>query len=109
MNFGTSRQRGRVSVGTAQDYATLEAAGFDCYYGYECEDQDGEWGFVANLPNDGRIRFSNAELRAANPRLKGSFPSCAGMLLTGIGLMLEALKESGSIDFDRKRREGEVS
>ncbi len=87
----------------SDDYASLQSQDgrWDFYYGWEALDDQAQPSFVANLPNDGRVRFSSAELRAANRELT-QFSHAEEWLLTGIGLLLDqdvlVLRETPTID-----------
>jgi hypothetical protein len=73
-----------ISVHTASDYAGLGTKNFDFYYGYEVEDEDGNWCFTASEQENGReiVRWSSIELG-----VEGEYPEVA--LLYGIGRFIE--------------------
>lgn len=73
-----------ISVYTASDYAALDTENFAFYYGYEVEDEKGNWCFIAYEQSNGKeiVRYNSEELGVI-----GEYPEVA--LLKGVGKFIE--------------------
>lgn len=73
-----------IKVYSSSDYAGLETQNYSFYYGYEVEDEDGNWCFTASEQENGNeiIRYSSLELEADD-----EYPELG--LLKGIGKFIE--------------------
>jgi hypothetical protein len=74
-------QQNRPSISIASDYATLHAKNADFYYGYEEEDEEGNWCFVATF-DDNKIVIPSTKLGVRDDT------DTAKCLLAGIGWIL---------------------
>lgn len=96
----------KIDLGIADDYAVLKTTTpgggrWKFYYGYEYadllrntgqkddDDDPDAWGFVADLPNDGRIHLSEKEILAEIPDQWNYARSPEERLLIAIGILLE--------------------
>jgi len=79
-------KKNEPNVYSSSDYAGLVSGTFSAYYGYEEENEDGEWCFVAKDNGKEILRIPSSDLH-----LDDNF-NCEFALLKGLAVLFEVKK-----------------